>query len=128
MGTLKIPAPQPFSLYVPYVPYVLYIYIYIVYLGVYRGLGKFVRTGGTQGTGTHLYLSHFCLMSVSFKNEPVVDRLILLLNQAKITAAAIADNCIDDQQPIDTDSLLMISRDILIISDLIEAAYDVSTS
>lgn len=67
-------------------------------------------------------------MSVSFKNEPVVDRLILLLNQAKITAAAIADNCIDDQQPIDTDSLLMISRDILIISDLIEAAYDVSTS
>ncbi len=67
-------------------------------------------------------------MPVSNKNEPVVDRLIILLNQAKITAAAIADNAIDDNQPIDTDSLLMISRDILAISDLIEVAYDVSAS
>ena len=67
-------------------------------------------------------------MPVSNKNEPVVDRRIILLNQAKITAAAIADNAIDDNQPIDTDSLLMISRDILAISDLIEVAYDVSAS
>ena len=67
-------------------------------------------------------------MPVSNKNEPVVDRLIILLNQAKNTAAAIADNAIDDNQPIDTDSLLMISRDILAISDLIEVAYDVSAS
>ena len=73
-------------------------------------------------------MSHSCLMPVSNKNEPVVDRLIILLNQAKITAAAIADNAIDDNQPIDTDSLLMISRDILAISDLIEVAYDVSAS
>ena len=55
VGTLEIPAPQPFSLYVPYVPYVLYIIIYIVYLGVYRGLGKFVRVVGTLGTWEHLY-------------------------------------------------------------------------
>ena len=67
-------------------------------------------------------------MTVAFKNKPVVDRLILILAQAKYTAAAIADNAIDDNQPIDTDSLLMISRDILAISDLIEVAYDVSAS
>ena len=56
------------------------------------------------------------------------DRLIILIIKEKITAAAIADNAIEDNQPIDTDSLLMISRDILAISDLIEVAYDVSAS
>ena len=40
-------------------------------------------------------------MSVSSKNKPVVDRLILILAHAKNTAAAIADNAIDDQDPID---------------------------
>jgi hypothetical protein len=63
-------------------------------------------------------------MSVSFKNKPVVDRLILILAQAKNTAAAIADNAIDDNEPIDDDSLMMISRDLNSIKNYLHTAYE----
>jgi hypothetical protein len=63
-------------------------------------------------------------MSVSSKNKPVVDRLILILAQAKYTAAAIADNAIDDNEPIDDDSLMMISRDLNSIKNYLHTAYE----
>ena len=63
-------------------------------------------------------------MTVSSKNKPVVDRLILILAQAKYTAAAIADNAIDDQQPIDDHSLMMLSRDLNSIKSYLCTAYD----
>lgn len=63
-------------------------------------------------------------MSVSLKNKPVVDRLILILAQAKYTAAAIADNAIDDQDPIDDESLMMLSRDINSIKNYLNTAYE----
>ena len=63
-------------------------------------------------------------MSVSFKNKPVVDRLILILAQAKYTAAAIADNANDDNEPIDDDSLMMISRDLNSIKNYLHTAYE----
>ena len=65
-------------------------------------------------------------MSVSFKNEPVVDRLILLLAQAKYTAAAIADNAIDDQVPIDDESIMMLSRDLNSIKNYLHTAYEIN--
>ena len=63
-------------------------------------------------------------MSVSFKNKPVVDRLILILAQAKYTAAAIADNAIDDNEPLDDESLMMISRDLNSIKNYLHTAYE----
>ena len=63
-------------------------------------------------------------MSVSFKNKPVVDRLILILAQAKNTAAAIADNAIDDQDPIDDESIMMLSRDLNAIKQYLHTAYE----
>ena len=65
-------------------------------------------------------------MSVSFKNEPVVDRLILILAQAKNTAAAIADNAIDDQDPIDDESIMMLSRDLNAIKQYLHTAYELN--
>tara|TARA_B100000424_G_C22700056_1_gene381860 strand:- start:385 stop:591 length:207 start_codon:yes stop_codon:yes gene_type:complete len=65
-------------------------------------------------------------MSVSFKNKPVVDRLILILAQAKNTAAAIADNAIDDQDPIDDESIMMLSRDLNAIKQYLHTAYELN--
>ena len=65
-------------------------------------------------------------MSVSSKNKPVVDRLILLLAQAKYTAAAIADNAIDDQDPIDDESIMMLSRDLNSIKNYLHTAYEIN--
>ena len=76
------------------------------------------------GTGNTLILSQICLMSVSSKNKPVVDRLILILAQAKNTAAAIADNAIDDQDPIDDESIMMLSRDLNSIKQYLHTAYE----
>ncbi len=63
-------------------------------------------------------------MNVSIKNRPVVDHLIHLITEAKYTAAAIADNAIDDQQPIDDHSLMMLSRDLNSIKSYLCTAYD----
>ena len=40
-------------------------------------------------------------MHVSKKNQPVVDRLILLLAQSEYVADAILDNALDDQERLD---------------------------
>jgi len=81
---------------------------------------------GTDGNRERLNQSHFCLMSVSPKNEPVVDRLILILAQAKNTAAAIADNAIDDQIPIDDESIMMLSRDLNSIKNYLHTSYELN--
>ena len=65
-------------------------------------------------------------MSVSPKNEPVVDRLILILAQAKNTAAAIADNAIDDQIPIDDESIMMLSRYLNSIKNYLHTSYELN--
>ena len=53
-------------------------------------------------------------------------RLILILAQAKHTAAAIADNAIDDQDPIDDESLMMLSRDLNSIKNYLHTAYELN--
>ena len=63
-------------------------------------------------------------MSVSKRQEPVLDRMVLLLAQAKYTAAAIADNAIDDQDPIDDESIMMLSRDLNSIKNYLHTAYE----
>lgn len=40
---------------------------------------------------------------ISIKNQPVISRLHDALDQAAAYAAAVADNAIDDQQPIPAD-------------------------
>ena len=68
--------------------------------------------------------SHFCLMSVSLKQQPVVDRLVILLNTAKDVAAAISDNAIEENKPLDQEALLMFSRDLNSIKHHLHTAYD----
>ena len=46
-------------------------------------------------------------MHVSKKNQPVVDRLILLLAQSENVADAILDNALDDQERLDPKLLLV---------------------
>ena len=69
--------------------------------------------------------SYFCLMSVSMKQRPVVDRLVLLLSTAKAVASAISDNAIEENEALDQEALLMFSRDLNSIKHHLHTAYDV---
>ena len=71
--------------------------------------------------------SYFCLMSVSIKQQPVVDRLVLLLSTAKDVAAAISDNAIEESKSLDAEALLLLSRDLNSIKDYLHTAYEVPT-
>jgi hypothetical protein len=63
-------------------------------------------------------------MSVSKRQEPVLDRMVLLLAQAKYTAAALADNALDSNDPIPDDAILMLSRDLNSIRNYLHTAYE----
>ena len=57
-------------------------------------------------------------------NEPVSDRLILLLNNAKDVAAALEDNCRDHDIELDPETYMMISRDLEQIKRTVFRAYE----
>ena len=68
--------------------------------------------------------SHFCLMSVSTKNEPVVDRLILLLNQSEYVADAILDNALEEQKRLDPKLVAALTQNLVRIADILAAAQE----
>ena len=59
-------------------------------------------------------------MKVSKKNQPVVDRLFLLLATAEEVAAAILDNAIDDQEPLDSTVRLNLTSKLINIADSLD--------
>ena len=66
-------------------------------------------------------------MSVSMKQQPVVDRLVLLLSTAKSVASAISDNAIEENKSLDDEALLLLSRDLNSIKNYLHTAYEVPT-
>ena len=63
-------------------------------------------------------------MSVSTKNEPVVDRLILLLNQSEYVADAILDNALEEQKRLDPKLVAALTQNLVRIADLLAAAQE----
>tara|TARA_R100000458_G_scaffold53587_1_gene56007 strand:- start:580 stop:777 length:198 start_codon:yes stop_codon:yes gene_type:complete len=61
------------------------------------------------------------------KQQPVVDRLVLLLSTAKAVASAISDNAIEENKSLDDEALLLLSRDLNSIKDYLHTAYEVPT-
>ena len=63
-------------------------------------------------------------MSVSTKNEPVVDRLILLLNQSEYVADAILDNALEEQKRLDPKLVAALTQNLVRIADILAAAEE----
>jgi hypothetical protein len=66
------------------------------------------------------------MFDVSKRQEPVVDMLADLLDEAKATAAAISDNAIEEQRPIPKDLLRSLNNDLERIKAYLLTAADVS--
>ena len=63
-------------------------------------------------------------MSVSTKNEPVGDRLILLLNQSEYVADAILDNALEEKKRIDSKVVAALTQNLVRIADILNAAEE----
>ena len=63
-------------------------------------------------------------MHVSKKNEPVVDRLILLLDQSEHVADAILDNALDDGERVDPDVVAGLTQYLVRIADILSTAEE----
>jgi|TARA_R100000988_G_scaffold76521_1_gene40776 hypothetical protein len=63
-------------------------------------------------------------MSVSTKNEPVVDRLILLLNQSEYVADAILDNALEEKKRLDSKVVAALTQNLVRIADILNAAEE----
>ena len=63
-------------------------------------------------------------MSVSTKNEPVVDRLILLLNQSEYVADAILDNALEEKKRLDSKLVAALTQNLVRIADILAAAEE----
>tara|TARA_R100000655_G_scaffold4412_1_gene14179 strand:- start:324 stop:542 length:219 start_codon:yes stop_codon:yes gene_type:complete len=63
-------------------------------------------------------------MSVSTKNEPVVDRLILLLNQSEYVADAILDNALEEKKRLDSKLVAALTQNLVRIADILNAAEE----
>ena len=63
-------------------------------------------------------------MSVSTKNAPVVDRLILLLNQSEYVADAILDNALEEQKRLDSKVVAALTQNLVRIADILNAAEE----
>ena len=61
-------------------------------------------------------------MHVSKKNQPVVDRLILLLAQSEHVADAILDNSLDDQERLDPEVVAGLMQYLVRTADILNAA------
>jgi F0F1-type ATP synthase membrane subunit b/b' len=66
------------------------------------------------------------MFDVSKRQEPVVDMLADLLDEAKATAAAISDNAIEEQRPIPSELLRSFNNDLERIKAYLLTAADVS--
>ena len=65
------------------------------------------------------------MFDISKRQEPVVDTLAELLDQAKATAAAISDNAIEEEQSIPMDLLRSFNNDLERIKAQLYTAADV---
>ena len=63
-------------------------------------------------------------MSVSTKNEPVVDRLVLLLNQSEYVADAILDNALEEKKRLDPKLVAALTQNLVRIADILSAAEE----
>ena len=63
-------------------------------------------------------------MYVSKKNQPVVDRLILLLAQSEYVADAILDNALDDQERLDPEVVAGLTQYLVRIADILNCAEE----
>jgi len=63
-------------------------------------------------------------MPVSTKNEPVVDRLILLLNQSEYVADAILDNALEEKKRLDPKVVAALTQNLVRIADILSAAEE----
>jgi|TARA_X000001382_G_scaffold99186_2_gene73663 hypothetical protein len=61
-------------------------------------------------------------MHVSKKNQPVLDRLILLLAQSENVADAILDNALDDGERVDPEVVAGLTQYLVRIADILNAA------
>ena len=61
-------------------------------------------------------------MHVSKKNQPVVDRLIMLLAQSVLVADAILDNALDDQERLDPEVVAGLMQYLVRTADILNAA------
>ena len=89
------------------------------------GVRRLYKKGGKCGKVGNFYQSYFCLMTVSKKQKPVVDQLVLILSKAKDVAAAIADNAIDDTDPLSIAHLRAFSSDLNEIKSYLQTASDI---
>jgi len=65
------------------------------------------------------------MFDVSTRQEPVIDMLADLLDEAKATAAAISDNAIEEQRPIPLELLRSFNNDLERIKAHLLTAVDV---
>ena len=63
-------------------------------------------------------------MTVSTKNEPVVDRLILLLTQSEYVADAILDNALEEKKRLDSKVVAALTQNLVRIADILNAAEE----
>tara|TARA_R100001443_G_scaffold105441_1_gene114428 strand:+ start:275 stop:493 length:219 start_codon:yes stop_codon:yes gene_type:complete len=63
-------------------------------------------------------------MHVSKKNQPVVDRLILLLAQSEHVADAILDNALDDGERVDPEVVSGLTQYLVRIADILSTAEE----
>jgi len=63
-------------------------------------------------------------MHVSKKNQPVIDRLILLLAQSEHVADAILDNALDDGERVDPDVVSGLTQYLVRIADILSTAEE----
>ena len=61
-------------------------------------------------------------MSVSKKNQPVVDRLFMLLSQSEYVADAILDNALQDQERLDPQVVAGLMKYLVSVADILNAA------
>jgi len=63
-------------------------------------------------------------MHVSKKNQPVVDRLIILLAQSEHVADAILDNALDDGERVDPEVVSGLTQYLVRIADVLSASEE----
>jgi len=63
-------------------------------------------------------------MHVSKKNQPVVDRLIILLAQSEHVADAILDNALDDGERVDPKVVSGLTQYLVRIADILSASEE----
>jgi hypothetical protein len=61
-------------------------------------------------------------MQTTTKQQPLIDRLSILLSDVKAVATALADNSIDDRLPVDPAVLSCLHKELIAIRRQLDAA------